>query len=294
MLDIPAVTIRAWEHRYGVVSPERSETGYRLFSKDDIDDLKWLKHQVEERGMNISQAVRMLEQKREKQKQEQADIAEETEAESASEVTERMVERLYNMLAEYRTEEAKTIVDLGFSMFGYDSMIQDVLLPVLVRIGDAWEQGDITVFQEHYSTQFLMQRCLSFFHIFPTDTSIPKVLSLCPSGEQHQVGLLMFSLFLRKRGIDVLYLGADTPYEGIDKLIESQNIRFVCISATLSQNLKQALRFVEGLSSRFKHMQFALGGAAFHQSIEQYPAWILSHDSNQWNRWYEDVYLKNL
>ena len=39
MLDMPAVTIRAWERRYHVVSPTRSESGHRLYSEQDIEDL---------------------------------------------------------------------------------------------------------------------------------------------------------------------------------------------------------------------------------------------------------------
>ena len=44
---IPPATLRAWERRYGVLSPGRSEGGYRLYSERDIAILRWLKRQVD-------------------------------------------------------------------------------------------------------------------------------------------------------------------------------------------------------------------------------------------------------
>ena len=47
-------------------------------------------------------------------------------------------------------------------------------------------------------TQLISQRFYQFFHLFPIYPHLPKVLALCPEGEHHQVGLLLFSLFMRK------------------------------------------------------------------------------------------------
>ena len=51
MVGIPSVTLRAWERRYAVLTPGRSESGHRLYSDEDIEDLLWLKKQTEELGM---------------------------------------------------------------------------------------------------------------------------------------------------------------------------------------------------------------------------------------------------
>ena len=56
---ITPATLRAWERRYGVLSPGRSDGGYRLYSERDIATLHWLKHQVEA-GVAISRAVALL------------------------------------------------------------------------------------------------------------------------------------------------------------------------------------------------------------------------------------------
>ncbi|MGB9847504.1 MAG: MerR family transcriptional regulator [Desulfotomaculales bacterium] len=56
---IAPATLRAWERRYGILSPRRSGGGYRLYSERDIAILRWLKSQVEA-GIPISRAVALL------------------------------------------------------------------------------------------------------------------------------------------------------------------------------------------------------------------------------------------
>ncbi|GIV84314.1 MAG: hypothetical protein KatS3mg052_1321 [Candidatus Roseilinea sp.] len=56
---IAAATLRAWERRYGVPSPPRTDSGYRLYSARDIAIIRWLKSQIEN-GMSVSQAVHLL------------------------------------------------------------------------------------------------------------------------------------------------------------------------------------------------------------------------------------------
>src|SRR5512135_2457059 len=57
---ITPTTLRAWERRYGILQPDRSDGGYRLYSEQDIALLRWLKSQVEA-GVNIGRAVALLE-----------------------------------------------------------------------------------------------------------------------------------------------------------------------------------------------------------------------------------------
>ena len=56
---VKASTLRAWERRYGVPKPDRTGSGYRLYSSRDIATIRWLKAQIES-GMSISQAVSLL------------------------------------------------------------------------------------------------------------------------------------------------------------------------------------------------------------------------------------------
>src|ERR1700730_4730802 len=56
---IAAPTLRAWERRYAILSPERAQNDYRLYSERDIAIIRWLKDRVDA-GMSISQSIALL------------------------------------------------------------------------------------------------------------------------------------------------------------------------------------------------------------------------------------------
>jgi DNA-binding transcriptional MerR regulator len=61
MLDVPASTLRAWEDRYGVVTPERSHGSQRLYSRSQIEQLRFIKAQIDG-GASAADAHRLLAQ----------------------------------------------------------------------------------------------------------------------------------------------------------------------------------------------------------------------------------------
>ena len=56
---IPGPTLRAWERRYDILSPERANNDYRLYSERDIATIRWLKERVDD-GMAIKQAIALF------------------------------------------------------------------------------------------------------------------------------------------------------------------------------------------------------------------------------------------
>ena len=59
MLGVPAATLRTWQERYGVVQPERSPAGHRLYSRDQLEQLRFLADQVAA-GLSPGDAHRLL------------------------------------------------------------------------------------------------------------------------------------------------------------------------------------------------------------------------------------------
>ncbi|WNQ10025.1 MerR family transcriptional regulator [Paenibacillus aurantius] len=280
LTGITPVTIRAWEQRYGVVQPVRSPAGYRLFTNKDIEDLLWLKRCLEEEGISISQAARLLQQQRKQQR-----LAEPPAEAGKDEALDDLSERLYSALLEFQTERARSLTELAFTMLGFEKTLYRLLVPLLIRVGDDWEVGKATVAQEHFITQFITQKCLSFFPVFPVDPAMPSVLALCPSGEQHQVGLLLFALYLRQKGCEVIYLGPDTPADGLEAMLVERKADYVCLSLTNPQFLPGALRLVNSLVDLFPHLKIILGGEGFAGAPDRYRKWILPGDAEGWNRW---------
>ena len=294
MLDIPPVTLRAWESRYKAVTPHRTEAGYRIYSEENVADLRFLKEQLEMHHMNISHAVRLLQQQREERERERSwrlSMGEQT-VMHTDDALEKMADQIYQTLYRFQGERANALIDFGFTMYGYDLMFYRVLVPILVRVGDAWECGKASVAQEHFMTQLISQRFYQFFHLFPIYPHLPKVLAMCPQGEHHEVGLLLFSLFLRKNGAEVLYLGANTPSEGLIEIIRDQQIDLVCMSITDPKLRTTADGLTDSILSQFPQMDFVLGGKGYEtQKNPRYPDWIMPDGTEHWQEWFEEKYI---
>jgi DNA-binding transcriptional MerR regulator len=289
MLGIPTVTLRAWENRYSAVTPERTESGYRLYTEENVTDLRWLKEQVERHHTNISEAVRMLKvNKNSSTKADDVSRPLTAPVPTMEEAYIHLAEQIYASLYQFQSQKANDLIDYGFTMYGYDSMFYHVLMPNLVRVGETRDQEGTSAAQVHFMTMLIKQRFSQFFHLFPIYPHLPKVLAMCPEGEHDDVDLLLFSLFMRKNGAEVLYLGADTPEEGIFPILQEQKIQLVCLSISRSGLLERCDQLVGRIMDKFPHTRFVLGGSGYkHTDNVRYPQWIMPENAADWQSWME-------
>lgn len=283
MLEMPAVTIRAWERRYHVVTPIRSESGHRLYTDQDIEDLRWLKVQTEEKGINISQAVKMLEKMREERRRLPVS---EARMPVMSDNLEELRSDLYRALLQLDAGRSNAVLDLGFSMFHYEEMFHEVMAPILCRIGDEWERGEVSVAQEHFSSNLLSQRFYQFFRVFPVDPALPKALAFCPAKEEHQIGLLLFLLFLRKKGMDVIHLGPNTPQLGVREIIRHHGVKVVAVSLTDPAQCEETERMLGELTAEYPKIKLVLGGQGFALVSARWRPFVLDGNREAWETWY--------
>ncbi|WP_256760643.1 MerR family transcriptional regulator [Cohnella sp. WQ 127256] len=286
LLGIPVVTIRAWENRYGMINPHRTQGGHRLYSEEDIGKLRFLKEQMEENGVKISEAVRLLQQAT---SQEYVNLS--TISESGN-TYDTMIGKLYEDLIRFNTLQANEIIDLAFSLYDFENVFQHILVPVLYRIGTDWESGLLSVAQEHFASQLILHRFTQLFRILPTDQRFPKVLAFCPEEEHHQIGLMHFSLFLKKKGFEVIYLGPNTPVSGLSRIIEMKKISIITISVTDPKHVRPLDKWIEATLKDYPALKFILGGSAYtmDNTILQIPN-VHYPDQNNWEEWYQSFLL---
>ncbi|UJF33999.1 MerR family transcriptional regulator [Paenibacillus hexagrammi] len=280
MLNIPAVTIRAWENRYRIVTPLRTEGGHRLYSDADIETLRWVKQQTEDNKMKISEAVYLLQQQK---KPAVPSSLHKVTPQHRNEIIERLIQSFINL----SSEQANELIDFAFSMYNFEDVFHTILTPALYRIGELWETGHITVAQEHFATQLVLQRLHQFFRILPVQPHYPKALAFCPEGEFHQMGIMLFSLFLRNKGVEVIYLGPNTPYEGLTELIESKSIYAVAASIS-SPKLSPALEeWIGHWKKQFPQLVFVLGGSGLHPCPHSLQSYVLDNTQEVWEAWFQ-------
>lgn len=244
--NISPSTLRAWERRYNMCRPQRSESGYRLYSDRDIAIIRWLKAQVDA-GMSISQAVAWLQSIMEQSSSdEQATLPDPTgravELQPIAAPSRLDLENftnlqaaLLNALLNYQEEEAETILARAFALYPVEHVGEYIIMQVLVEIGERWHRGKLSVTREHYATNYLIQRLAAILRAAPNATDRPLIWVGCAPGEFHEVGALLLSIYLRRAGYTVRYLGQNLPVDDLVAEVQAVKPEMVLFSATTTE-----------------------------------------------------------
>jgi DNA-binding transcriptional MerR regulator/methylmalonyl-CoA mutase cobalamin-binding subunit len=196
--------LRAWEKRYGLLAPDRSEGGFRLYSDADVARVERMLANLD-RGASAAEAARLA--------WEVPVVAERPVAGPVR--LEGEVARLRARLDAFDDAGAHAVLDELLAMFALETVLRDVIVPYLRDLGDRWRTGEVTVGQEHFASNLLRARLLSLAQGWGQGTG-PRVVLAAPPGEQHDLGLIVCGLALSRQGLRVVFLGADSP---IDTLI---------------------------------------------------------------------------
>jgi methanogenic corrinoid protein MtbC1 len=230
--------------------------------------------------MKISEAIQLLNQSTSKS----------AESPTINRSYEDIKATLYQALIEMNTQKANNIMELAFSLFEYEDVFHHILAEILYQIGYDWENSKITVAHEHFASQFVMNRFAQFLRILPVNKLLPKILAFCPEGEDHHIGLMLFSLFLRKKGNEVIYLGPNTPFDGILDLIECNKISIIAIFITNSAALVRVEKWIQACLETNSNLKFAIGGKGIIRSQRtNTPSVSYLTDSN-WESLYESQF----
>ncbi|MFN8470717.1 MAG: cobalamin-dependent protein [Anaerolineae bacterium] len=230
---VAASTLRVWERRYGVPTPNRSDTGYRLYSERDIATVTWLKGQLDE-GLTISQAIARLDALRGIGEEPAIAIGWAHAARPPSGLRSLPVlqDALVTALLDFHATRADDVLSEAFALYPVEAVALSLIQPTLIEIGEGWHRGDVSVAQEHFASAYLRARLDNLFNQALHNGRTPSIVCACVRGELHEIGLLMLSLFLRRRNYNVLFLGANVPTEQILQAVERTRAVIVCVSAS--------------------------------------------------------------
>ncbi|WP_026689454.1 MerR family transcriptional regulator [Alteribacter aurantiacus] len=280
MLGIQAGTLRAWERRYEIIKPVRNQAGHRLYTDEHIAILKWLLNKVN-KGFTIGQAVGLLEDH---------DLSDSVvEAGYESDKACALKEELFDALLHFEEHKSNRILDQAFGMFSIEKVMSDILGKILVEVGDKWENNEISSAHEHYVTAFLRTKIGSVFHNLPVDGLLPKVICVCGPNETHEIGLLIFTLYLRRRGYEVIYLGSGVPQEDLAIVVEEVKPKMLFMSCTLSIHLNDTLTAARYIQDHFHNVRVGIGGSATQhvssEEKEKNAEMFVGFDPTSWEQW---------
>lgn len=265
-LSVP--TLRAWERRYGVVHPERTPTGYRLYDDDAIANLIAMRHLVEVERIRPSQAASQI-------LSGGADVATLVEAARAASrpaplggvpeapITGRARPAVVEFVAAAKALDVgamERILDEAFAAERFEGAVDRVVFPALRSIGDDWSVGVVDVAMEHAASETIRRRLARFYDAVASETGTPDLIVGLPPGGYHEIGALVFAIAARRRGLDVLYLGADVPLESWQVAVEATGARLTVIAVVGAADVAAADRVVRVLQALTRPPIAALGG----------------------------------
>jgi DNA-binding transcriptional MerR regulator/methanogenic corrinoid protein MtbC1 len=246
IVDVSEATLRAWERRYGLLDPERSAGGFRLYSAVDEMRIRAMQAHMAD-GVSPAQAAALAL------------------AETAGKIVPpaRPGDLVAELVAAAQVYDAMTfdqLLDAAFS-FGRLTAIRDVVLPALVAIGACWEQAEMSIGHEHFSSHLIERRLLSLAQGWEAGSG-PLAVLACPAGERHTLGLVCFGLMLSDQGWRIAYLGADTPIGEIVALSGSTDADAVVLCARDSVYLTDNADAIAELGRRLHTIVAGEGASA--------------------------------
>jgi len=260
-VGLSPATLRAWERRYNLLKPKRTPGGHRLYSRQDIEMLKWLVERQNE-GLSISRAVEMWNMGGESGQPIARQVAAPVTVTGMSEsMLDELREKWLLACLAFNDQAANLVLDQAFALATPETVCREVLQKGLAQVGEGWYRGSVSVQQEHFTSAIAIRRLHALMAVTTPPTRSGQILAACPPGEEHDFILLLVSYLLRRHGWDVVYLGANVPMIDLDDTIHTTSPVLVIASAQTLLAAASLRRMSEYLASI--QVPLAYGGGIF-------------------------------
>ena len=238
--------IRAWERRYGFPVPIRTAGGHRRYAAEQVEALRRAAALVRS-GFRASDAIARARQ---------GPVGERSAAPDGADV-----ERLASLIIEADPGRALDHLRGNWLTIGFEPTFEERVLPALHLIGKRWQEGLLSVAQEHIATGVVM----SWLGLVRAETAIRdlgplRYLIATPDGEQHGVGMLGLELMLRTRSVAALALGTSIPVPDLVSEVVARRPEGVVLGILRTSLKRVVAEFVAALPDA--HPTVYVGGSA--------------------------------
>jgi MerR family transcriptional regulator, light-induced transcriptional regulator len=205
--------LRAWERRYGVVAPIRSEGGQRLYSDEDVERLSLLTRAVSG-GRAISQVAKLPLRTLRGIVEEDANAPRFTPAPVQSIPSESRAsvhDAALAAIESFDSAKLESVLRGAVLRFGIDAMLDGVIGPLLITIGSRWRAGMLGPAQEHLATAVLRRMLNWMMENGPLPAGSPALVVATLTGQAHELGAMLAAAAASSEGWRVVYLGSNLP-----------------------------------------------------------------------------------
>lgn len=255
---IQADVLRAWERRYKLPMPKRTAGGHRLYSEYDVAIIKWLRARQSE-GLSISRAASLWKEIRQSGIDPLREISslqqKETQDVEYNDQIDLLRASWLDACLAFDGIKAEEIINQSFALYPVETVCLEILQKGISQVGELWYQNKASVQQEHFATAMAIRRIESLITSSPNPILPQVIVTGCPAGEEHTFPLLMMTLLLRRKGLNVIYLGADIPLSQMEQAASSIRPTLIILAA---QRLCAAAS-IRSAAILFQKLGFPLG-----------------------------------
>lgn len=204
---------------------------------------------------------------------------------------------MFNLLKEYNIDRLVSMYNQYSNLFSLSYFYDKLLKPILYRIGDLWEKGELDVATEHACSnaassmikvinEKLLHKNNKMIVARPSSTSASlsakyKIIVCTPEGELHNLACNIMESLLISKGYSVYNISPSVPASSIISYIDGIEPDMVFVSVTLKDNIKTVERLIDQIHFRYdgSRLPVVLGGAALSDlSIIQSSGYAKEHD----------------
>lgn len=251
-LGLAPGTLRAWEQRYGIVHPTRSDGGYRLYDDTDLETLRAMAELVAA-GMQPAQAAEEVRSGRAGATRGPA---------GTPEALGGLPDPAALVAASrgYDSRAMEEVLDAAFAAARFEYVVDEWLMAALAAVGDAWEAGRLDVAQEHFISAAVMRRLTAAFDAAGHARTGRHVITGLATGSTHEIPTLAFATMLRRSGLRVTHLGPDLPTDSWLHSVRTIRPDAVVIGTSRATDTAAALEIVRVIRHEAPGVAVYVGG----------------------------------
>lgn len=265
LTGIKAHTIRIWEKRYNLISPERTDTLIRTYTDEDLTNLLSVAL-LNKNGIKISKIVDMGKEQISKK------VWDLKFSKNENSSQEKLILALIELDEDLFRNTLQSLID----SVGLEETFASHLIPFLDRIGIMWIVGTIHPAQEHFVSNLIRQKVISEIDkLSVPNNDIKPVMLYLPEHEWHEISLLYYQYILRRNGINTVYLGQSLPYDSLLLTIEKLAPRALVTSWLTAVDEKYMINYFKQLSNDIDGIEIYAGGYQVNKCFDLISEWAL-------------------
>ncbi len=259
--------IRVWEKRYGAVKPERTSTNRRIYSEEEIERLRLLNKAVKAgysigriAELDTKEVIKLL-MKDDTELRNREITPEDAGKEEAADG---FFKEAFDHVESLNSEGLKATLTQAEMQLARPVLIDQVVVPILQKIGESWREGEIKILHEHKAIETIRNALQSMTVSQSSFSDSAKTIVFAvPAKHFHDLGALIAAVSAISEGWKAEFLGPNLPAEEIAAAALMLKARIAAVSIVYPENDAETMAELKKLRQYLpEDIEMIVGGRA--------------------------------